>query len=293
MEGSIKKVGWIGTGVMGKSMCKHLLAAGYELSIYNRTESKTTELQELGAKFMDPKAIGETCDAVFLMLGYPQDVKEVIEAILPTMKAKYLVDHTTSSPDLADWIFKECQSKGIHSWDAPVSGGDIGAREARLVVMCGGEEQEFDKVTEVMKKYSKEIRLMGTAGRGQHTKMTNQIFIAGGIIGVVEGMIYAYKAGLDLTKTVELLGGGAASSFSLNVYGPRIIKKDFEPGFYVEHFFKDMGIALEESNRMGLKLRGLELAMELYKYMIDEGLGKKGIQGLYIAIEKLNNITTL
>jgi 3-hydroxyisobutyrate dehydrogenase len=290
MEGTLKKIGWIGTGVMGKSMCKHLINGGYDLTVYNRTESKTTELQEMGAKFADPKTIGETCDAVFLMLGFPQDVKEIVETILPTMKAKYLIDHTTSSPDLAEWISAECKKKDIHSWDAPVSGGDIGAREARLIVMCGGEQNEFDKVSEVMKKYSKEIRLMGSAGRGQHTKMTNQVIISGGIIGVCEGLIYAHKAGLDLTSCVELLGGGAASSFSLNVYGPRIIKRDFEPGFFVEHFFKDMGIALEESKRMGVKLRGLELAIELYKYMIDEGLGKKGIQGLYLALEKLNNI---
>jgi 3-hydroxyisobutyrate dehydrogenase len=290
MEGSREKIGWIGTGVMGKSMCKHLLKAGYELSIYNRTISKTTELQEMGAKFMDPKAIGEKCDIVFLMLGFPHDVKEIVETMLPTMKAKYLVDHTTSSPGLAEWIHNECKKRDINCWDAPVSGGDIGAREAKLIVMCGGEQSGFDKVSEIMKKYSKEIRLMGSAGRGQHTKMTNQIIIAGGIIGVCEGLIYAHKAGLDLSSIVELLSGGAAQSFSLGIYGPRIIKRDFEPGFYVEHFFKDMGIALEECKRMGIKLRGLELAYELYSHMIEDGLGTKGIQGLYMALEKMNRI---
>ena len=277
------KIGWIGTGVMGKSMCRHLLNAGYQLSVYNRTASKCDDLLNMGAKFADVKTIGETCDAVFLMLGYPTDVKETVDVLLPVMKeGSYLVDHTTSSPGLAEWIAVEAEKRKIHSWDAPVSGGDVGAREARLVVMVGGKEEGFDTVKDIMQKYSSKINLMGGPGRGQHTKMTNQIFIAGGIIGVCEGLLYAYKANLEIPKVVELLGGGAASSFSLNV---------FEPGFYVEHFFKDMGIALEESKKMGLKLQGLDLAINLYKYMIDEGLGKKGIQGLYLALEKLNNIT--
>jgi 3-hydroxyisobutyrate dehydrogenase len=285
------KIGWIGTGVMGKSMCKHLLNAGYDLSVYNRTLSKVEELATMGAKISDIKTIGQSCDVVFLMVGYPSDVKQTVDELLPNMKeGSYLVDHTTSSPDLAVAIHAEATKRNIYSWDAPVSGGDIGAREGRLVVMVGGQEEKFDVVKDIMQKYSSKINLMGGPGLGQHTKMTNQIFIAGGIIGVCEGLLYAYKAGLDLTKTVELLGGGAASSFSLNVYGPRIIKKDYEPGFFVEHFFKDMGIAIEESRRMGLKLRGLELAIELYKYMINEGLGRKGIQGLYMALEKLNNI---
>ena len=288
---SALKIGWIGTGVMGKSMCKHLLNAGYNLTVFNRTASKTEELVSLGAKVSDIKTIGETCDVVFLMVGYPKDVQETVDVLLPSMKeGSLLVDHTTSSPDLAKHIHAEASKRKIHVWDAPVSGGDIGAREGRLVVMVGGEEEKFDVVKDIMQKYSSKINLMGGPGLGQHTKMTNQIFIAGGIIGVCEGMLYAYKAGLDLTKTVELLGGGAASSFSLNVYGPRIIKRDFEPGFFVEHFFKDMGIAIEESRRMGLNFKGLELAIELYKYMIDEGLGKKGIHGLYYALEKMNSI---
>ena len=287
------KIGWIGTGVMGKSMCRHLLNAGYQLSVYNRTASKCDDLLNMGAKFADVKTIGETCDAVFLMLGYPTDVKETVDVLIPVMKeGSYLVDHTTSSPGLAEWIAVEAEKRKIHSWDAPVSGGDVGAREARLVVMVGGKEEGFDTVKDIMQKYSSKINLMGGPGRGQHTKMTNQIFIAGGIIGVCEGLLYAYKANLEIPKVVELLGGGAASSFSLNVYGPRILNRDFEPGFYVEHFFKDMGIALEESKKMGLKLQGLDLAINLYKYMIDEGLGKKGIQGLYLALEKLNNITS-
>jgi 3-hydroxyisobutyrate dehydrogenase len=285
------KIGWIGTGVMGKSMCKHLLNSHYDMTVYNRTASKTEELVNLGAKVSDIKSIGETCDIVFLMVGTPKDVKESVDILLPSMKeGSYLVDHTTSSPDLAEWIHAEATKRKIYAWDAPVSGGDIGAREARLVVMVGGQEEKFDTVKDIMLKYSGKINLMGGPGLGQHTKMANQIIIAGGIIGVCEGMLYAHKAGLDLTKTIELLGGGAASSFSLNVYGPRIIKRDFEPGFFVEHFLKDMAIAIEESKKMGLKLKGLELANELYKYMTDEGLGKKGIQGLYLALEKLNNI---
>jgi 3-hydroxyisobutyrate dehydrogenase len=284
------KVGWIGTGVMGKSMCKHLLKSGYDLTVYNRTMSKTEELSKMGAKVSDINTIGKSCDIVFLMVGYPTDVKQTVDQLLPVMKkGSFLVDHTTNSPDLAVSIHNKALERNIYSWDAPVTGGDIGARDGKLIVMAGGQEEKFDTVRNIMQSYSSKINLMGEAGLGQHTKMTNQILITGSIIGTCEGLIYAYKAGLDLAKTVDLLSGGGGSSFSLSVYGPRIIKRDFEPGFYVEHFFKDMGIALEECNRMGLKLKGLELAIDLYKYMIDEGLGKKGIQGLYMALEKLNN----
>lgn len=291
----IKRLGWIGTGVMGKSMCKHLLKAGYELLIYNRSVSKTTELVELGAKFTDPATIGESCNVVFLMLGYPSDVEEIVLkpefGLVNHMKpGSYLIDHTTSSPQLAERIFLAAKEKNISSWDAPVSGGDVGAREGKLVVMVGGPEEGFENVNNIMKNYSKQVSLMGGAGKGQHTKMTNQIILSGNMIGMCEGLLYAYKAGLDQNAIINLLGGGAASSFSLCNLGPRILKGDFEPGFYVEHYLKDMEIALVESEKMGINLQGLKLVRSFYKTMVEEGQGLKGTQALYLALEKLNNI---
>lgn len=294
MIGNIKKIGWIGTGVMGKSMCKHLLKNGYELMIFSRTKAKTEELIELGAKYMLPNEIAKECQAVFLMVGFPSDVEAIVlgeDGILKHMnEGSFLIDHTTSSPILAERIYYACEDKGIFSYDAPVSGGDVGARDGKLVVMCGGKDDKFEYVKEIMNVYSKDIRLMGGPGKGQHTKMANQVIIASTMVGVIEGLIYAQKAGLDLDSVISLLGGGAAGSFSLNVYGPRIVKRDFEPGFYIEHFVKDMGIALRECELMNIKLPGLELAHSLYKTLLEDNLGRKGTQGLYIALEKLNKL---
>ena len=295
MELSKAVLGWIGTGVMGKSMCGHLLKKGYNLSIYNRSKSKTEDLLNLGAKYLTPLEMAEQCDVIFLMVGYPKDVEEILlnkeTGILRRMKKNsYLIDHTTSSPSLAAEIFKVGHELGINCLDAPVSGGDIGAREARLVVMTGGEQSTFDQIKPIMDTYSVKISLMGSAGMGQHTKMANQVIIASTMIGVVEGLLYAYKAGLDQNAVISLLSEGAAGSFALKVLGPRIMKRDFEPGFYVEHFVKDMEIALSESKRMNIKLNGLELALSFYKIMIEDGLGKKGTQGLYLCLEKLNKI---
>jgi 3-hydroxyisobutyrate dehydrogenase len=295
MELSKAVLGWIGTGVMGKSMCGHLLKKGYNLSIYNRTRSKTEDLLNLGAKYLTPTEMAEQCDIIFLMVGYPRDVEEIVlnkdTGIIRRMKKNsFLIDHTTSSPTLAQEIYRVGKESGVNVLDAPVSGGDIGAREARLVVMTGGEQESFDKIKPILESYSAKISLMGSAGMGQHTKMANQVIIASTMIGMVEGLLYAYKAGLDQNAVIALLSEGAAGSFSLKVYGPRIMKRDFEPGFYVEHFVKDMEIALNESKRMNLDLKGLELALNFYKIMIDEGLGKKGTQGLYLCLEKLNKI---
>jgi 3-hydroxyisobutyrate dehydrogenase len=212
--------------------------------------------------------------------------------LINNMKSgSYLVDHTSSSPDLAEKIYQAGKEKGISTWDAPVSGGDVGAKNGQLVVMVGGPEEGFDTVKKIMDTYSKQVALMGGAGKGQHTKMTNQIILAGNMIGCCEGLLYAYKAGLDQNAIITLLGGGAASSFSLCNLGPRIVKGDFEPGFYVEHYVKDMGIALNECKKMNIKLSGLELVYSYYEIMMKDGLAKKGTQGLYLALEKLNGIT--
>ena len=289
-----KQIGWIGTGVMGKSMCKHLLKAGYSLSVFNRTKSKTDELLSLGAKFLSPIEIAESCDVVFLMLGYPHDLEDVIfnkEAIINHLKkGSYLIDHTTSSPRLAERIYVESKARGIHALDAPVSGGDVGAREGKLVIMTGGEQAVFEAMTPIFKSYGTNIKLMGGAGKGQHTKMVNQIAIVNNMMGVVEALLYGYKAGLDLEKVIETIGGGAAASFSLNVLGPRMLKRNFEPGFYVEHFLKDLEIALEEARRMNLCLPGLALVKQFYQSLVAIGGEKMGTQALLLVLERMNNV---
>ena len=286
------QLGWIGTGVMGKSMCKHLLSQGYKLLVNSRTQSKTEDLIKEGAAFASKEEIAEKCDVVFLMLGFPQDVTEVLfdQGFLVKMKkGSYLVDHTTSSPNLAEKIQLAAQEKGIHAYDAPVSGGDIGARNGQLVTMCGGSEAEFKPVAEIMRTYSKNVQLMGKTGSGQHTKMMNQIVIAGSMVGVCESLVYGYSVGLDINKVLEVIGGGAASSYTLANLAPRVLKGDFNPGFYVEHFVKDMKIALEESHRMNIKLPGLELAHQLYTQLSNElGLGRCGTQALIKVLEHIN-----
>lgn len=289
------KVGWIGTGVMGFHMCKHLMNAGYSVMVSNRTMSKAQGLIDLGAKPSDPVSIAKEVDFLFLMLGYPHDVSEMTissdNGILKHMKkGAYLIDHTTSSPSLAKSIYDQAKSFGVYSYDAPVTGGDVGAKEGRLVTFVGGDKENYDKLEPLLKVYSKVVELLGEAGVGQHTKATNQIMIASKIIGVCEGLIYAHKAGLDVKKTIELLSQGAASSTQLIGYGPRILKRDFEPGFYAEHFFKDMGIAIEECKRMDLKLKGLETTYEFFKIMKDQGLERKGHHGILLVLEKINNV---
>lgn len=294
MSNIIKKIGWIGTGVMGKSMCKHLIKSGYQLSVYNRTLNKSQELVDLGAKIEEPIKMPETCDAIFMMLGYPKDVYEITlgqNGILKKMKkGSFLIDHTTSSPDLAEKIYDESKMLGLYFYDAPVSGGDIGAQNGKLVVMAGGQKEHFPTVEQVMKCNSSKIKLMGPTGKGQHTKMANQIIIGSTMIGLVEGLVYGYRAGLNLENLIEILSTGAAASFSMNIYGSRILQRNFEPGFYVEHFVKDLEIALKECDKMNLNLKGLELAHSFYKLLIEEGHGRKGTQSLILAIEKLNKI---
>ncbi|CAD8198596.1 unnamed protein product [Paramecium pentaurelia] len=286
-------IGWIGTGVMGVSMCKHILKAGHKLRIYNRTFAKAQPLVEAGAEFVQPRELAQHSDAVFLMLGYPKDVEQVVlgdQGILNHMKkGTVLVDHTTSSPELAERIFKEAKEKGIDSIDAPVSGGDIGAREGRLVVMCGGEQKGLDRINDILKVYSGNVQLMGGAGLGQHTKMVNQIVLAGNMIGTVEGLLYGHKCGLNLEQLINTIKSGAANSTAWSVLGLRMVKGDFEPGFYVEHFIKDLSIGINEANRMNLSLPGLALVKQLYHALVAQGGGRNGTQALLLALERLNN----
>ncbi len=288
-----KRIGWIGTGVMGQSMCGHLMNAGHRLTVYNRTRDKAAALLDQGAAWADtPAAVAQASDIVFTMVGFPDDVHEVVlgdAGVLAGASAgDTIVDMTTSSPDLARSIDRACAKKDVRALDAPVSGGDIGAREATLAIMVGGDQPVFDAIRPLFDIMGKTISLMGSAGAGQHTKMTNQILIAGTMIGVVESLLYAQKAGMDAHQVIDVIGKGAASSWSINTLGRRIADGDFDPGFYIKHFVKDMGIALEESRRMRLSLPGLALVHQFYVSAMAMGWQNLGTQGLYRVLEAMN-----
>jgi 3-hydroxyisobutyrate dehydrogenase len=289
------KVGWIGTGVMGTSMCSHLLAAGYDATVYNRSPSKLAVLVERGAKAAgSPAEVAAASDVIFTIVGYPADVRSVTLEPGGTLEAakagSVLVDMTTSNPALAVEIFEAAMAKGVDSVDAPVSGGDVGAKEARLSIMIGGEPEVVESLRPLFEVMGKTIVHQGPAGAGQHTKMVNQILIASGMIGVCEALLYGYKAGLDLPTVLQSVGSGAAGSWSLNNLGPRMIAENFDPGFYVEHFLKDMGIALAEAKRMNLALPGLALAEQLYRAVEAQGNGRKGTHALMLALARLSSV---
>jgi 3-hydroxyisobutyrate dehydrogenase len=290
------RLGWIGTGVMGVSMCGHLIDKGFAMTIYNRSRGARAEaLLAKGARWADtPKAVAEASDVVFTIVGYPSDVRHVTLGADGTLAGAkpgaVLVDMTTSEPNLAVEIAAEAKAKGVHSVDAPVSGGDIGAREARLSIMIGGEKDVVDALTPCWEAMGKTIIHQGGPGAGQHTKMANQILIATNMIGVCESLLYGYKAGLDLTTMLQSVSPGAAGSWSLSNLGPRIIANNFDPGFYVEHFIKDMGIALAEAKRMGLALPGLALAQQLYLALAAQGHSRDGTHALQLALASLSGI---
>jgi 3-hydroxyisobutyrate dehydrogenase len=286
------RIGWIGTGVMGRSMCGHLIAAGYQATVFNRSAEKAKPLVEQGAKLAEsPQAVALASDVVFTIVGFPRDVREVTlgpHGTLASAKAgTVLVDMTTSEPSLAIEIDQAAKAKKVHAVDAPVSGGDVGAREARLSIMIGGEKEVVDALQPLFETMGKTIVYQGPAGAGQHTKVVNQVLIASNMIGVCEGLLYAFKAGLDLNVVLQSVSSGAAGSWSLSNLGPRMIAGNFEPGFFVEHFLKDMGIALAESRRMKLSLPGLALAEQLYRAVEAQGFGRKGTQALMLALAHL------
>lgn len=289
------RIGWIGTGVMGNSMCGHLIDKGFQATVYNRSKAKTDALVAKGAKYADsPKAVAEQSDVVFTIVGFPSDVREVIlgeDGVLAGSKeGNIIVDMTTSQPSLAVEIAEAAKAKGVHAVDAPVSGGDIGAREARLSIMIGGDKEVVDALQPCWEAMGKTIVYQGGPGAGQHTKMVNQILIATNMIGVCEALLYGYKAGLDLETVMQSVASGAAGSWSLSNLGPRIINNNFDPGFFVEHFIKDMGIALEESKRMGLSMPGLALSHQLYIALKAQGHGRDGTHALALALASLAGI---
>lgn len=289
-----KKIAWIGTGVMGTSMCGHLIDKGYGVSINNRTKSKADALIEKGAQWCgSPKEAASGADVIFTIVGYPSDVEAVIlgeEGVLAGAKPKaIIVDMTTSEPSLAVKIAEQAAAKGVFSLDAPVSGGDLGAKNGTLAIMCGGEQEVFNQVIPELECFGSNIKLMGKAGAGQHTKMCNQILIASTMIGVVESLLYGWKAGMDMNEIIDVIGSGAASSWSINNLGRRIAAGNFEPGFFIKHFVKDMGIALKEAASMKISLPGLALANQFYLAAMAQGLENKGTQGLYKVFEAMNS----
>ena len=281
----MKKLGFIGTGVMGASIVKHLLKAGFEVAVYNRTKEKTNELVSLGATWQDtPQRVTENSEVIFTMVGFPKDVEEIYYGDEGVFKAdvtgKILIDMTTSTPSLAQKIASTAKfSKGF-SLDAPVSGGDLGAKNGTLTVMVGGDEEIFDEIKAVIDVFSGKVNLQGGPGAGQHTKMANQIMIAGTMTGMTELLVYAKAAKLDVEKVLDTVGGGSAANWSLTNYAPRILKQDYSAGFFVKHFVKDLNIALTEADKMGIDLPATKEARNLYNQLIDKGFENDGTQAL-------------
>ena len=289
------RIGWIGTGVMGSSMVGHLMSAGYPATVFSRSKAKSEPLLARGAKWAEsPKAVAEQSDVIFSIVGFPSDVREVVlggeGALAGATPGKILVDMTTSEPSLAIEIYQIAAAKGVASVDAPVSGGDIGAKNATLSIMIGGEKEAVEVLQPVLSVMGKTLVHQGPAGAGQHAKMANQILIATNMIGVCESLLYGYKAGLDLPTLLLSVGPGAAGSWSLNNLGPRIMNNNFDPGFFVEHFVKDMGIALSESKRLGLSLPGLALSEQLYLSVKAKGWGRNGTHALMLALAEMAGI---
>ncbi|CAH9131262.1 unnamed protein product [Cuscuta epithymum] len=290
------RLGWIGTGVMGRSMCSHLIKAGYELTIFTRTRSKAQELISMGAQWADsPRSVASKSDVVFSIVGYPSDVRHVIldpesGALSGLSQGGIVVDMTTSDPSLAVEIHSAATSAGCSAIDAPVSGGDRGARNAALSIFAGGDQTLVQRLSPILSLMGR-VYYMGTPGKGQFAKLANQITIASTMVGLCEGLIYAHKAGLDLDLYLNAISMGAAGSKSLDLYGRRIVSRDMDPGFYVNHFVKDLGICLKECQNMSLALPGLALAQQLYLSLKAHGEGHLGTQALVLALERLNNIS--
>ena len=293
------RVGWIGTGVMGASMCGHLLSKGFKATVFTRTEAKAKALLDRGATWAaSPREVAQQSDVVFSIVGFPSDVRQVLlceesGVLAGCDSGNVIVDMTTSEPSLAVEIADQAKAKGVHALDAPVSGGDKGAKEGILSIMIGGEKEVVDALQPCWQAMGKTIVHQGPAGAGQHTKMVNQTLIAAGMVGVCEALVYGHRAGLDLPTVLKSVGSGAAGSWSLTNLGPRVIDNNFDPGFFVEHFVKDMGIALAESRRMGLCMPGLALAEQLYQSVQSKGWAKNGTHALTLALADMSGFDWL
>jgi 3-hydroxyisobutyrate dehydrogenase len=279
-------LGFIGIGVMGRSMAGHLLASGYPVNVFNRTQAKAAPLLEKGAVWRESvAAVAQASQIIITIVGFPKDVESVYLGeggiVSNAKRGSLLIDMTTSSPDLAAQIYEQAKGRGLQALDAPVSGGDIGAREARLSIMVGGDPEAFDRARPIFEKMGKNIVLQGKAGSGQHTKMCNQIAIASGMVAICEAMTYAKRSGLDPATVLKSIESGAAGSWSLSNLAPRMLQGNFAPGFFVKHFLKDMKIAVESAERMKLELPGLALAKKLYEKLAGRGGENDGTQALF------------
>ena len=295
MNPETTRIGWIGTGVMGAPMCGHLIDAGYRLTVFTRTREKASALLDRGAGWAaTPAEAAAQSDAVFTMVGFPSDVREVYFGeggiIASAKRGSILVDMTTTAPSLAREIHGAATSRGVRAIDAPVSGGDVGARNRTLSIMIGGDADAVAAVRPLFEILGKNIVHQGGAGAGQHTKMCNQIVIAGTMVGVCESLLYGRRAGLDLETMLASIRSGAAGCWTLDTLAPRVLKRNFDPGFIVEHFIKDMAIALDEAKRMGLVMPGLALVHQLYLAVQAQGHGRGGTHSLMLALEKISNV---
>lgn len=282
---TMPQIGFIGTGVMGAAIVRNMLKQGLKVNVYNRTKSKTDELVQEGAVWQDtPASVTANSDIIFTMVGFPTDVKAIYFGengiFSQNITDKIIIDLTTSTPTLAEKIAIKATELGGIALDAPVSGGDLGAKNGTLTIMVGGDQKAYEQVLPIFKTFGKTFTLHGTSGKGQHTKMANQIMIAGTMTGMTEMMVYANKAGLDLDKVIETLSGGSAANWSLSNYSPRILKENYSPGFFVKHFIKDLKIALDEAEKMNLELPSTKLATELYEKLDNKGFENDGTQAL-------------
>ncbi|WP_457558672.1 NAD(P)-dependent oxidoreductase [Candidatus Harpocratesius sp.] len=293
-----RQIGWIGLGATGKTLASHLIKAGHEVALFNRTIEKCNDLVDIGGKIcINPQEVAEKSTIIFTMLGFPDDVQQVYfgtneqDGLLNGVReGTILIDMTTSEPVLARKIYAAAQKKGAYALDAPISGPDLAARNKQLAIMVGGDEEIFDEIYPLFKIFAEEITYMGETGSGQSAKISNQILIANTMIGVVEALQFAYKQGLDLKKTIEIMGKGTAASWSVRNLGKRMVDGRFDSGFFIKHFVKDMAIALKEAERMHLALPGLSLAHQFYLVAMNLGLENKGTQAIYQVFETLNNI---
>ena len=291
----MERIGWIGTGVMGASMCGHLLAAGHPTTVCTRTPAKADGLVARGAtRAGSPREVAEASDVVFVMVGFPADVRDVVLGARGILAGApgggLLVDMTTSDPALAREIEVAASARGVGALDAPVSGGDVGAREARLSIMVGGRREDFERARPLFERMGRTIVHQGAAGAGQQAKLVNQVLVASGMVGICEALLFATRAGLDPDAVLASVSGGAAGSWALSNLGPRILRRDFAPGFFVEHFVKDLGLAVGEARRMRLELPGLDLAERLYRELAEQGHGRSGTQSLVLALSRLSGL---
>jgi 3-hydroxyisobutyrate dehydrogenase len=288
-------VGWIGTGLMGTSMCRHLIDRGYRVAVSSRTKSKTEGLTEAGAQWADsPRDVAAASDVVFTMVGTPTDVRDVMfgdrGVLAGTRPGAVVVDMTTSEPSLAIEIAAAAEAKRVEALDAPVSGGDVGAKAGTLSIMVGGSRRAFEAALPCLEAMGSTIVHQGGPGAGQHTKMVNQTLIAGTMVGLCEALLYAHRSGLDVDNVLRSVGPGAAGSWSLTNLAPRALKGDFAPGFLIDHFVKDLGIALDEAKRMQLAVPGLALVEQLYVAAQAQGHGRDGTQALLLALASMSAI---